>query len=270
AKSVYRKILEIDPTDIKATLALQRKKSQANNTLLPLFQDTDIAIDLKIKELFPYIERIAGGDPAELETALLLAKTLTEAHPQEAKAFAAYGDLLYHSGDIQTAQTQYKQTLALDDTVYPVWEQLMYSHLDLQQFSQLLETSVAAMDVFPNQARIYYLNAVAQRALNASEDALEMLEEAQLMAGKDQRLKFDVLAQMGAAYFDLKDFESAKNKVEGALEINSQAYTLVEKYGDILAALGEQKAAMEQWKRAKKLGADSAELRQKIAGEGSK
>lgn len=267
AKSTYKRILEIDATDAKAKLALEGGKRKNNNALMPIFEDAEVPIDLKVKQLLPYINQLVDGDKSDLETSLDLAKTLTRVHPQEAKSFAAYGDLLYHSGELKNAQTQYERTLELNENIYPVWEQLMYIHSELGQYAALAKVSEDAIDIFPNQARVYYMNAFAQNAKGEHEDAIEMLEEAQLMVGKDVPLQFEVYAQLGAAHYNLKDYEAAKQAVEAALKLNSQAYPLVERYGDILFQLGDAVAAVEQWRKAKKLGAKSADLERKIADQ---
>lgn len=266
AKATYKRILEVDATDAKAQLALQgNKKSGSNNALQDIFQKADVGIDLKIRELMPYIAELASGNRANMATGLALGKTLTEVHPEEAKAAAAYGDLLYHSGDIAGAQQQYERTLELDDTVYAVWEQLMYVHQEQNQYKELAKVSENAMDIFPNQARVYYMNAIAQNSTGDYEDAVEMLEEGQLMVGKDMPLRFDIYTQLGAAYYGLEKYEAAKEAVEEALKINTQAYPIIEKYGDILFQLGQSDEAVAQWKRAKKLGASSEALERKIA-----
>lgn len=265
ATNTYKRILELDAQDAKALLALQDSKSGGNSALQSIFQQADVAIDLKMRELMPYISEVANGDRSNLETSLPLAKTLTEVHPEEAKAFAAYGDLLYHSGNLSAAQQQYERTLELNETVYAVWEQLMYVHWEQEQYAELAKVSEDAMDIFPNQARVYYMSAVAKNNQSKYSAALDMLEEAQLMVGKDMPLRFDIYTQLGAAYYGMKRYEDAKGAVEIALKMNGQAYPIVEKYGDILFQLGDADLGLEQWKRAKKLGANSEELERKIA-----
>ncbi|MEM9849993.1 MAG: hypothetical protein AAF847_19035, partial [Bacteroidota bacterium] len=58
-------------------------------------------------------------------------------------------------------------------------------------------------------------------------------------------------------------FKAAKKWIESALEKQETAL-FVEHYGDILFALGDKTAALEQWKKAQSLGTSSKALEQKI------
>lgn len=62
----------------------------------------------------------------------------------------------------------------------------------------------------------------------------------------------------------MKDYEGAKRYLEIAV-LNSNNGTIVEHYGDVLYQLGEKDKAIEQWKRAKKLGETSEFIDKKLA-----
>ncbi len=67
--------------------------------------------------------------------------------------------------------------------------------------------------------------------------------------------------------FQQKKYPEAKEWIEKALENGgAKSGVIVEHHGDILFKLGNETAALEQWKKAKELGDHSNELPQKIAG----
>ncbi len=207
ADQVFRNILKLNPKDAKAQLAVQGGASNSNalQNLKPIFANEAINIDLKIKELLPYIQKVAEENDAELaQEALELSALLTTTHPNEAKAFAAHADLLYHSGNLSTAQLNYERTLALDNTVYSVWEQLLYLYGEQKNYKLLIQKSEEAIDLFPNQARLYFLNGTAQHYLGAYEAAIDMLEEASLMSSGDKVLQEEINKQLVLSKSQLK------------------------------------------------------------------
>lgn len=207
ADQVFANILKINPNDAKAQLAVQGGKNQNNalQRLKPIFAREEINIDLKIQELLPYIQQAAEKkDPSTTQAALELSELLTTVHPNEAKAFAAHADLLYHNGAVESAQLNYERTLELDDTVYTVWEQLLYIYGAQKNYKLLAQKSEEAIDLFPNQVRLYFLNGTAQHYLGAYEEAIDILEEALLMSGGDAALQAEINKQLSLSRSQLK------------------------------------------------------------------
>ena len=180
AKEIFQKILILDPKDAQANIALassnNREESNAIflSTLKPIFQQEDVDIDLKIKEMIPYIQKVANTGNKKLADAVIeLAQILTDVHPNNAKSFSVYGDLLNHSERPKEALVKYMQTLKLDNSVFTVWEQVMYLNLELNDFDALLKTSNEALDLFPNKAKAYYLNGIANSEKRNYTDAID-------------------------------------------------------------------------------------------------
>ena len=307
AKVVYEKIQAIDPNDAKAAIALTAKGPEEGgsdvtylNTLKPIFQ-SDQNIDVKVKALIPYVNKVADfKDPNLAAKAIELAEILVENHPDEAKSHSVYADLLYHSEEVDKALVEYQKTVDLDDSVFAVWEQIMYIHIDKYEMEKLVEVSDNAIDAHPNKGRAYYLNGVGNIELGKQKDAVPMLEQALMMSGRDVPLQMDILAKLGVVYSEMGKYDKAASRIDKALSAkadygpaqvakawmfyqqadykeaktwiekaiknggNKDAAT-VEKYGDILFKSGDKKDALKQWQMAEQLGGQSAELKKKIS-----
>lgn len=205
AKGIYREILKLDPQDSKAQLAMAgASRSKSNDvkyleSLKPIFLRQDVNIDLKIGKILPFINKVAETGDQSLATASLeLTKILEATHPDQAKAFSASGDLLYHSGQKEAALEKYKKTLDLDDSVFLVWEQMMAIYQEQKNYNHLLKLTNEALDIFPNKAIIYYYNGVANKELKQYKDAQDALEQGSLMVGKNLQLRteFDRLLEV--------------------------------------------------------------------------
>lgn len=261
AKAIYQKILDIDPNDVKAKLALAGVSRKDQNelfylqTLKPIFEQAELDIDTKIGKIYPFIGKVAEEGNQEIAKATLeLTEILEKVHPDEAKAFSASGDLLYYSGKRKEALEKYKQTLERDETVFLVWEQVMYIYLEEQNYEELLKTSENALDIFPNRAIAHYMNGIALEGLEKSEDAIYSLEQALLMSGNNQRLQLDIQTRLGTAYFNTKAYSKSDNAFEEALKLNPEAPDVLNNYSYYLSVRGEQ------LEKAKEMSAKSNEL----------
>lgn len=306
AKATYKKILAINPNDAQAKLATTNKNDDVVylNTLKPIFSEAEEDIDVKIKALFPYLNKVVAAgasNPTLADATLELADILTQTHPEEAKAYSIQGDLFYHTGQLDKAKSSYQKTIELDNSVFPVWEQLLYLHAEQYDMDALLKTSEAAMDLFPNQAKAYYMNGLANIETQQYNQATSSLEQAALMARRKPELKIDILAKLGVAYSELKKYDRAEKKLQEAIAMNpknatvldaygwmyykqgkndmakeyldkalanggDQNATILEHYGDLAAQLGDASKAQQYWKKAQTQGNSSEALRKKIAG----
>jgi tetratricopeptide (TPR) repeat protein len=265
AEKIFKQILEIDPDDAYASIALAEKLKAGGddisylNTLKPIFEKPDVNIDVKIRELIPYIQKIANsGDKQLAKTVVELAQILEEAHPYEAKSYAAYGDILYYSGDNQAALEKYQKALELNKSVFTIWEQVMYINLELNNPEALLQTSEDAIDLFPNQAKAYYFNGVAEGQLKNHRAAIASLQQALIMSRKNPALRLDIYNHMAIEYYQLEEFDKSETAFEEALKINPRAHSILNRYSYYLALRGVKLAkAKEMCAKANELNSNN-------------
>lgn len=273
AEKLYNDILEIDPNDGEAIMAIADKiKNKGDDasylsSIESVFADKETDIDLKIEKLYPYIKEMEQSkDPKVIENTKNLASILCKAHPEDAKAFSIYGDILSHSGDLEGAKEQFEKTLELDNTKFSVWEQMMYISEAQGDMDQLLKTTNEAMDLFPNKARAYYFNGIAHGAKKDHEQAVKSFEQAFIMSRKDRVLNLDIQMRIGREYFFLKKYEKAAKLYEKSVKEGGDKHPiLLEVYGDVLYQLGKQTEAVEMWQKSEKLGNKTAELKKKLS-----
>ena len=273
AQKVFKEILKIDPDDASAKLALAGDLKKSGNdsqyltSLRPIFENKDVGLDIKIKELIPMIQRVATrGDQTLADEALELCDILDSVHPNQAKVHSIKGDLYFYSNRKKEARVSYEKTLKLDDRVYLVWEQLLYSQKDLGDFKAMVKTSEEAMDVFPNQGSIYYLNGYAYGAKGEHMDALSSLQQAAMMSSRNLPLTLDVKSRMGWTYTQLKKYDKALAQLEGAVQKSNNSHPeALENLGDLYFLQGKTKDAVDLWKKALKVLGTNPSLEKKIA-----
>lgn len=262
AAQIYRRILKIAPDDARATVALagaQTAKSgdtQYLESLRSIFEKPDVNIDLKISKIMPLITKVADtGDKTLAAATLQLTQLLETVHSDDAKGFAASGDLLYYSGDKAKALEKYQKALRLEDTIFSVWEQVLRIQQELQDYNALRKTSEEALDLFPNKAFVYYMNGIAQSELDHPKEALDILEQAKKMVGNNGRLLMDIQIRRGLVYNILKQNDKSNAAFEEALKLNPKAPETLSSYAYTLALRGE---ALEKAKTMAKQATDLA------------
>lgn len=253
AKKVLEEIIKLNPDDAQANLAMANASKGSNNelghlaSLKPIFQQADVDIDLKIKEMIPHIQKVAQTGNVQLaDAAIELAKILTEVHPDEAKSFSVYGDLLNHSERPKEALEKYMRTLELDPSVFTVWEQVMYLNYELRDFDALLKSSNDALDVFPNKAKAYYLNGIANSEKGNHADAVDVFQQALMMSAKNKRMQADIHGRLGEVYHNMKKYKNSDKSFQKALKENPDAYTLLDSYSYHLALRGDNLEKAQQ------------------------
>ena len=167
-------------------------------------------------------------------------------HPNEAKSFSAFGDILYYSGDKKSALEKYQKALELNKSVFTVWEQVMYINLELNDFESLLKTSEEAIDYFPNQAQAYYFNGVANGQLKNHSEAINSLQQALLMSRKNPALRLDIYNHMAIEFHHLKKYDKSETAFQEALKINPNAHSILNRYSYYLAERGEKLAKAKE------------------------
>lgn len=251
AQEVYKRALKVNPEDPVASIAIaENQKSEGNEAayltgLQPLFSKSEVGIDVKVKELYPYISKLPDLEPSVSAALLELSKTMTVAHPTNPKAFAIYADILYYSGNPTEALKQYKKTLELDNSVYSVWEQTLIAAEALGLFEELVTISENAMDYFPNQSFIFLMNGVGNNRVGAYEDAIDALEQAMMMSGRDKAMQVKVYAETGVSHFWLGNAESFNDNFESALTIDADNVMTLNNYSYYLALQGNDLAKAE-------------------------
>lgn len=261
ALEVYQQILKLDPDHPKANLALAGADTGGNdevayiNSLKPIFEDPSISIDLKIGKILPVLQKLMGKPNPQLTSSLLeLTDIMERVHADDAKSFAAAGDILMQTKQYSQAIEKYKLAVDIDDTIYAVWEQLLFALEITGDAKGLSSYAENAMDVFPNQAKVSYQAGVAYLGLADPEEALYYLEQALLMSGKNEAMQELIISAIGLAYTIDNNEAEAKDAFAKALEISPASGLSNTRYALFLALNGNSDQADKILKKYAKQG----------------
>jgi tetratricopeptide (TPR) repeat protein len=202
------------------------------------FAAPDLDIDQKMRIVLGYIPKFP--EPNAKASALALSKILADTHPNEAKAWAVYGDMLMQNDKFKEAKVAYKKSVELNAEIYSVQEQLVRLELGDNQIDEAIKDGENTLSMYPNQAWMNYLVGVAWLQKKNPAKALSYLKNASALEVQDNDLLAQTYAALGDTYHELKDNEKSDAAYEKALSYNADnAYTL-NNYAYYLSVRGEQ------------------------------
>lgn len=272
AQKVYNKILSIDINDAEANRAITLAKTGGGDdntylrSLTPIIEDKSVPADRKILELIPFIDRLNKKYDQELADALLmLSDRIATIHSTEAKAHALKGDILMSTNNPKGAAKAYEKTVALNDNIFSVWQGLLEAYSEAGDKAKLKSTATNVLDLFPNKPSAYEYYGKAYTLSNEVDEAIDLLSEGLMVSGKNVTSKSNIYAELGRAYLMKKDIEEANRNITKSLQLSDNKNGLaLEILGDINYNEGKIDKAVENWKKAQKLGVRSNSLQKKI------
>jgi tetratricopeptide (TPR) repeat protein len=232
AREQFRKALQFEKDRFPIHLQLLQLDLQLNDHAA-LEKDADAAL-----ELFP--------TQPEIYLYKGLAQSQLKKHDEAVESLVMGRDLVVDNPQLQAQ----------------FWSSLGDAYNEANEHDKSIQAYDRALAIEPNNP-----NTLNNYAYHLSERG-EELQKAEEMSRKSNELapgQPSYLDTYAWVLFRLKKFAEARTWIEKAIQSGgADQGVIVEHYGDILYALGDAAAAMEQWRKAKDLGDTSPQLDRKI------
>ncbi|HLC83928.1 MAG TPA: tetratricopeptide repeat protein [Bacteroidia bacterium] len=240
AFEAYNELIKIDSTNAYVHLSLAdyyrnlKQNDKAFQEIKLAFKSTQLDIDTKVKILLSYYD-ITESFPELKSDADELCKIIVEVHPDEAKAYAVYGDFLSRDKKLELARTQFRKVLSLDKSMYVFWNQLLIIESELNDFVALQKESKEAMELFPNQPLPYYLNGQSNYQLRNYTEALASWTEGKEFVFDNNLFLADFYSGIGDAQNQLKNNDASDAAYDKSLELNPENAGVLNNYSYFLS-----------------------------------
>jgi len=263
ALEMYKKILEIEPSNGKVHLALAdyyAKKGDAEKAFEEIkiaFESSDVDIDKKIKILLKLYKELDDNEVAAQDASILL-ELLEKANPEEAKAMSIIADFLVKDKKLSEAAQYYEKAVKLDMSNYLLWEQLILIYNELRDYENMKQKSDDALKLFPQNAALYYYNAIAAYRLKEYKLAIKQINIGLNFTYKDIHFIdfYNLLAEVHQAD---NDFENAYYHYQKTLSVDENNVEALSNYALLLAKNNsELNKAEKMAKRALELNPDTS------------
>ena len=253
AIEVLNRAKAIAPANAMVRLALAdnfKALKQFDNTFIELkvaFADPNLNIDEKVRIVLSFFPMFA--DFTARAYANELASIMTKTHPDEAKAFAIYGDVLFQEKKYTEARDSYKKALKLNNQIYQIWEQLIRIEVSQGDFQQAVADGEEALTVFPNQAELYLYTGIAYSQTKNYDKAVSYLKNAAELETEDPEIRVQIFSTLGDSYNALKKFKESDQSYDRALELNPDDSYVLNNYAYYLSLRGENLDKAEKMSR---------------------
>lgn len=245
ALEYYNKVLDIDPNNgfvhfSLATFYLQNKDLENGFEHAEKgFSNPDVDIETKIQL---YLMLASAPDDMKLSPDKIeeLTQLIIDTHPSDARSYSIKADFLMQQNRQSEARDFMVKALEVDPNTYPLWEQLVITDNQLEDYKAMVEHSEKAMEYFPSQPLLYVLNAVGNIQLKNYSKAITSLENGIQYVADNKKLEAQFELYRAEAYYNLDESEKAFSSFEKVIEIEPDNFMAMNNYAYYLSVRGEQ------------------------------
>ncbi len=244
AAEIYEKLKEKDPENRMIDLSLYEfyrqlgKDEEAERALRKAFDGNQLSVDTKVHVLLSYYTA-ATSNAVVRKMVIELCHMVVKHHPKAPQSYALLADYQYSDGDVEGAAVSYRSSIQRDSSRYAVWRQLLFVESEIGDFDSMLPDSKAAMELFPSQPIPYLFNGIASLQLDNHENAVVSLEQGKSLVIDDTQLEGQFYANLGDAYYNVKDYQQAYLNYERALKIDPNNTYVLNNYAYYLSLQNE-------------------------------
>lgn len=216
----------------------QGNYSAADQQMQSAFKSPELGLEVKVQEIAVMIEQLPDR---ELQTSLeQLTSEVLEAHPDSPEAHIVRADFLFAVQQRQSARSHYLQALELDPNNFQVWQNALSIGLELGRYDSVAEESDRALELFPNQAAVYYFNGAANLSRKNYEDAVFALEQGKKLSASNKEMAGVFNSHLGDAYNGMQDYDKSDAAYEAALKTTPENDYILNNYSYYLSLRGEK------------------------------
>jgi tetratricopeptide (TPR) repeat protein len=243
---VAQQALRLDPANPQAHLILsdvyrqQNLPEEAAQQVRQAFDSPALDIDARVRILVGYIKQLPSPKEPVNQMARDLATATIKNYPKDARSYAVAGDIQTLTDHKKDARNTYLQALRLDNSKYQIWQQVVLIDAELNQTDSLLVHSDRALELFPNQASLWFYNGVAHLLKKQPTKGVKALEHGRKLVVNNPELLAQFDAQLGDAYHELKEYDKSDAAYEAALVSDPNSVQVLNNYSYFLSLRGEK------------------------------
>jgi len=240
AFEIFKRLSQISPNNGRNHLRLAEyyrengDNKQSYKELIQAFKSSELNIDTKVRILISYYELIGVNEDMKNQ-AYELAKILMDAHPNNLKAIAVFGDILYTDGQYQKAKEQYLIILEKDKSKSQIWGQVLFIQAEQKDFEGMLKTSKNALEYFPSTPVFYYFNGLSNNRFEKYQEAINAFSTGIEFVVENRNLLFEFYSLLAETYHKTNQHILSDKYYEKALEIDSNNLLILNNYAYYLS-----------------------------------
>src|SRR5690606_25822740 len=120
----------------------------------------------------------------------------------------------------EASKTKYHKAIELGENNYAVWQNILQIEISLEQYDSVIIHADKALELYPNQAFLYYFSGTAHLIQKNYEEAAAVFELGKKYAASNLQLLSIIYGQLGDAYNGLENYAKSDVAYEAALDAN--------------------------------------------------
>ncbi|MEG1762466.1 MAG: tetratricopeptide repeat protein [Bacteroidales bacterium] len=241
ALTYYQKILQINPNDPYINISLSdyyrkiNEYAQAFSYLAKGIENPNLDFQTKWNVLSVYAQYIDLSKDLKVKAEELF-KLMIKAHPKEVTAHHLYGRFLLRQERYKEASDVFSYSLSLDSSMYPVWETLLITEHILGDTAQLEAISKRAVQLFPEQAVLYFYPAFVNYQRAQYDSVIPLAEKVlSLNQGSSQSLETEALLLLADSYYQIKNYDRSFQYFNILIRLDSTNKYVINNYAYYLS-----------------------------------
>jgi tetratricopeptide (TPR) repeat protein len=217
------------------------QEQKSRTLVVQLFDDPEVAVSSKVLMLGTYNATLTQNkgkkiNDADLENfvQLLFAKLETN-YPNDPDVHLVGGDLFLMLEKTEDAQREYSKAVRTGASGFEAWQNLLLLETHSGLTDSVIVHAEQALELFPNQAMIYYFNGIAYSKKKNFREAARNLEQAKRLSSNNPDLLGEIHGMLGDAYYALKEFDKSDKAYDDALALNPNNDYVLNNYSYYLA-----------------------------------
>lgn len=214
---------------------------KSRELVLKLFDDPEVAVTSKVVMLGTYNAAISQGkgkkikdDDLENFTQTLFKKLETN-YPTDADVHLVGGDLFMLLEKTELASNEYRKAVRTGANSFEAWQNLLFLETNSGMADSVIVHADEALELFPNQAMIYYFKGLAYSKKKNYREVARSLEQAKKLSAGNSNLLDEIYGLLGDAYNGAKDYEKSDQAYDNALAVNPNNEYVLNNYSYFLA-----------------------------------
>ena len=260
AFEVLKKLSELNPSAAGVHLTLSDFYFQDGNIedyqkeLKLAFKSKKLDAQTKIRKIVPLLTQVFETDSTNLNFVVELCEILVETHPEDEMSNYIYADLLRSTNNLEKSIIHYKKVVQINPNQQDAWIDLLFLELQKNMTDDLIIDSETAIELFPTNPTLYYLNALSYYLTEEYHKAIESINIGVHFVFDNPTLSSEMYSVLGNSYNEIKEYENSDKSYEKSLEYLPENVMVLNNYAYYLSLRGEK------LEKAKKMSKKTIEL----------
>jgi len=217
------------------------RDKESRDLLMQAFEDPSVDISTKIIVLETYVAQITHAaarntqDPDIASFAVSLYQQMIAQSPGDPNVYIAGGDLFLSLRQKDNAQRAFLGAVQHGSASFEAWQNLLSLESEAGNYDSLIFHSDQGLEIFPNQAMLYYYNGYGHLQKRHFREATFSLERAKRLSSANPALLHDINSMLGEAYNGTKEYVKSDAAYDAALAFNPKDEYVLNNYSFYLS-----------------------------------